>query len=578
MKRNSKTGRALSGKTLLELLAAAFILLGPSVLEGAVGGWGLYAVFILTAAVFVIRLIETKKIHISVNILLCGLCFLYALPVFFWAVSRYSHIKLIFTALTVTIGTMLTADYLEIEKDRDIGNRLVSMMSVSALICAFWNLISWVAFNGLSMDKAFSAGLGNSDLLGVFMLVGLWCCAKTFGGRKKPGAAIVVMDLPMVFVLIMSRSLLTGLCGGLFALCYSIKKHKSLQCAWWGLVTAASAAALLLMGTSPKMTPFADGLFRGMLNPGGLGGGGFIFRQDQYQSVYYVITELGTGADMASSLGVVGLLACVAFIGWALYLTISKSSWQCAFGSTLCMFAFFVPLGGGLASLVLLMGVLVYGEWSQERVLTLKVGRGSTVVAGLIAVLAVYSCVLAVGEGIKAAGVNGLYTDPRNGVQKLTSAAKLNPFDGESCFMAAQGYRQLYEAEGVRNDIVNAEYYIEKAIERDEGCARYYALQACIKADSGDPAGAVELDRLTMEQAPLWEDCRVQMAEHLYALIQTVEKGSLTAQKYHLEILGLSDEVSDMDRKKTINDFADRAQDYIRKDFGFEQPEEDYQE
>lgn len=574
MRKNSKTGRALSGKILLELLAAAFILLGPTVLEGAVGGWGLYAMFILTAAVFVIRLIETGKLHISVNILLCGLCLGYAVPVTFWAAGRYFHIRLIFTALTVTMGAMLTGDYLQLEKDRNIGARLIRMLSVSALLCAAWNIVSWAVLDRFSMEEAFSAGLGNSDLLGLFMLIGLWCSVVTFGRSKSSRGSLFVAGLPMLFVMIMSRSLLTGLFGGLFVLCYFVKKRQKLLCVFFGLVAAGSAVAMILFDAARNMIPFADGLLRGMINPAGLGGGGFVLRQGQYQSVYYEISRLGTGADMSSSLGLAGLLAALGFICWTVYLAFSRRSWHCAFGALLCVFAFIIPLGGSLAAMVLLMGALVYGEWRQECVWTANLKKSRSVVSALLVILAVYSCVLTVGEWSKVSGIKRLTSDPRSAVQKLTTAANLNPLDGESCFLAAQGYRQLYGNEKLRNDIVNAEYYIELAIDREEDCARYYALQACIKADSGDLAAAIELDRRAGELAPLWEDCRIQTAEHLYQLIQTTERGGRQAQIYHQEILELSDEVSDMDKKKIINDYEVKAQPYTRRENFYEEEQE----
>lgn len=564
MMRNSKAGRGFSSKTLLELAAAVFILLGPTVLGAAMEGWGLYGVFALTAAVFAVRLMETKKVHISVNIVLGGAMLLYALFGLIWASDRYSHLRLIFTALTIILFSALAADYFSLEKPDRLGERLGIMVLLSAFVCALWNIAYWAIARRFSLSEPFSAGLGSSDLLGLFMLVGLWCCPWVFYRKKKLSPGAILFALPMLFTLIMSRSLITGLAGGLFLFWFSIKK-KILPLTFLGGVAAIFSAVMLVSAGAGGIRPFGDGLICGLRNIGGIGGGGFVLRQGELQSAYYSVDRLGLGAELSSSLGLPGLLIFLAAVGWMGYLAIGRKSYFCALGGAICIYVFFVPAGGSLAGLMLIAGVLIYGEWRQGRTLSLRLNGGvRPAVAAALALAVIYGCVLGVGDGFKARGLRT--GDPA----LLASAAKLNPLDGDSCFRAAEAYRAAYSTSGEKNDIAYAEYYIERAIRRSGETADFVTEYAQIRAAEGELVEAVKLDNRAIELAPLRDSCKVMAAIHLYSLIQTVPKGSLAAQNYHKRILELAEAVSGMNDKKLINDYADRAQPYTRADLGLD--------
>ncbi len=572
MRKNNKTDRRFSGKTLLELFAAAFILLAPSV--PGTDGWGLYALFILMSAVFAVRLTETKKVHISVNAVLGIFCTVYALLALFWASGPYYHVRLIFTLLNVVLGGLLAADYFEQERGSGLGERLAGLLTASAFICAAGNIIAWAVFDGFSMAAPFCRGLGDNEALGAFMLVGMVCCVRTLRPRtvkRKKNKNLGVMaaaGLPMLFVLIMSRCFVTGIFAGMIMAVYFWKQSRRGLCAAGGGIAVLSAVGLALLGRlSPR--PFADGLISGLTHPAGLGGGGFIVRQGELQSEFYQASGLGAGAELVSSLGLAGLLAALAFVGWAGYMAVSRKSWISALGAAFCVFMFFVrPCS---YSLLMVTGLLVYGEWRQGVTGAVKLKNRSYAVAAVLAAAAVLACILTAGEAFKSAGVYALKRgDLRAAADSLGSAAKIDPLDGESCAAAAEAYRELYDDGTVKNDIVNSEYYIKLAIEREERRALYYALYADIKAAGGSYGDAVELDRRALELAPLWDDCRVNMAGHLFSMIQTLEKGSFAAQSCHMEILSLADEINDLEKKKIVSDYEAKAQPYTRVEYNYD--------
>ncbi len=568
MRKNSR--RPFSGKLLLELLAAAFILLGPTVLGAAVGSWGLYAVFAVTAAVFAARLFETGRIHLSVNIAVGGVMLAYALFVLIWADDRAGHLRLCFVLLTVLLTAMLAADYFAQEKD--IGSRLTGLVLISALICGAWNILDWIIIRRFSLDGAFAAGLGDRHLVGMFMLAGLWCCQAVLRGKNgklKPSA--FVAGLPLLFVLVMSRSLLTALAGGIFLVFVSLGRRNLAACVSGAAVSALSAAAMIIMavrGSGGGLRPFADGVLCGLKNIGGLGGGGFLLRQGEFQSVYYDAASAGLGAELVSSLGLPGGLAFLAAVAWTVHMAVKKKSLFCGFGGAIAVFAFLTGAEHSLGALMMLAGVLAYGEWRQGRTLSVRIRPVRFVVAGILGALAVFGCVLGVSAGIKARGIE------TGSGGALALAARLDPFDGDCCYRAALAYHESYGESGSRNDLAYAEYYIQEAIDRGCETGPYLAEYAEIEALGGKLASAVDTDAKAMELSPLWEDAKVRAAGHLYSLIETTQKGSVAANRCYQRILELAEAVDNMERKKLITDYADRAQPYIRMDFGYGEDEE----
>ncbi len=556
---------AFSGKRLLELLAAAFILLGPTLLGSAAGGWGLYAVFAVTAATFVFRLFETGRIHFSVNIAVGGAMLVYALFVLIWADGRAGQMRLCFVLLTVLLAAMLAADYFAQEKD--IGPRLTGLVLISALVCGVWNILDWMIIRRFSLNGAFAAGLGDRDLVGMFMLTGLWCCQSALRDRKgRLRGSAFAAGLPLAFVLVMSRSLLTVLAGGVFLIFASLGRRNLLTCIAGAAAAVLSAGALTvqaLRGSIEGLRPFADGILCGLKNIGGLGGGGFLLRQGEFQSVYYDAASAGLGAELISSLGLAGVLGIMAVLAWTIHVAVSRKSLFSAFGAALTVFTLLTHAESSLGALMLLAGVLVYGEWRQGRTLSVRIRPARFAVAGVLGALALYGGVLGVCAGMKNHGIK------TSDAGTLAMAARLDPLDGDCCWRAARCYRADYEKDGARNDLAYAEYYIQEAVERDGETGPYMAEYAEIEALGGKFARAADLDARAMELSPLWEDAKVRAAEHLYSLIETTQKGSVTANRYYQRILELAEAVDDMERKKLITDCADRAQPYIRMDFGY---------
>ncbi len=553
---------------VLEAAAALFILFAPVLINGAADSWGLYAVFIAVSACFAVRLIENGALHITANIsvgaLLCG-C---ALLAFAWAESVFSHIRYVFMLVTAVEAMFLAADYADIGKEKGLDVRLNIMMIFSAEICALRNLIAWGFSRHFSLAEPFSAGLGQNDLLGLYMLAGLCCvaafCAENTGKRLRLSA----LGIPILFVLIMSRSTLALFLGfTVAAVCVFRCGRRLLSLPFF----AAAAAALVFLAASAfgePSAPFTDAIKVVTHYPAGLGGGGFAARQAQLQSVYYPAAKLGGGASLISSLGLFGLAAALFFIGREVFLCFKYKSRLCGLVAVFGIGAFFVPIEDCPAALILLLCAAVYGECGLGLARKIRMPKpAAAALCCVLAAAAVYGCVLGAGDIFRASGTKRMFSDGRLAAERFSSAAALNPFDGESCYLASAALRTLYEEEGRKEDAVNAEYYIKRAIERDGENALYHSEYARLLAASGDFEAAAAEDETAVSLAPLNDDCKLLMAEHLFGALEGCEKGSVEARRYYQRITECAENIENLETKKEINDLADKAQPYTRIEF-----------
>lgn len=564
---NKGSVRSFAG--VLEIVVAAFILLGPTVISAADRGWGLYAAFAAVALCFALRLLENGGVHMTVNIGLGVLTLVYALLAFIWADNLFLHIRYVFTVLTVIGAMLLAVDYYSIEKEKGLSERLLYMIIFSAEICALWNLIYWAFLSKFSMTEPMSAGIGQNDLLGMYMAVGLWCAAKAGLGRKLKKISALVLAIPMIFVLFMSRSALSWFLGAGFAAVYLFKKSRKLGSFVFAAAAVASGALMTIWFRGARLAPFTDALLCVLRRPEGLGGGGFFARQTQFQSAAYTsVNELGMGASLVSSLGVFGLLIALVFIGRQVWLTYKYKDWFSAFTVILGIYSFFAPVGSGLAGLILFICTSLYCEWRLGCVTKVRIPVVITAsICCAMAAAVILGCVLAVGEGFRRSGMKYIFVDERKAFENFSVASSINPFDDESCYNAANALRHLYEQNNSREDAVNAEYYIERAIERNEYSALYHTEYARLMKDVESYARAVEENDRAVELAPLNDDYKVNLGETLYLLMQTYERGSVDTQRCYQRILDCAEATADMDKKKIIIDWADKSQPYTRIDY-----------
>ncbi len=557
-----------------EVAAAAFIILAPVLLSHFGTGWGLYAMFALLSLTLGIRLIRGGQIHIGVNAALGLLLGVYSLFAIAAAENMYRHIRLIFLIFSAVELMLLAADYFSMESGKGLENRLAYMVVTSGAVLALWNIIYWVFGMKFSVAEPFSAGMEQSDLLGIFMFAAVWCAVKTYSEEKRKKPTLLILCVPMVFALIMSRSLPAWFFGSAFAALYLFRKGKKLLSGIFAAAALGSGICLAVKMAKAQNAALLDAVTAAFKHPFGLGGGGFVSTQSSLQSVYYRVSSIGSGGELASSLGIIGLLGALGFIAWQIYLTVKNRSWFNAFAGLLCVYAFFAPMSQSEAGLLLFAGVCVYGEWRKGRIIRVKIGKGLTAAAiGIAAAAAVYGCVLATSEAFRSVGLKAAFTNEEKAAQRLSSAANINPFDGESCRDAAEIFRCLYEENGEKENAVKAEYEIKRAVSREENNALYYADYAKLLMDQEKYFDAELQCEKAVEKAPLNDDYKVMLSEILYKLAEGCEKGSVDAGRYYKRILECGEGVTDMEKKKIVNDYADKAQPYTRVDF-YESEEE----
>lgn len=560
--------------SMLELGAALFILLGPVSVSRFGTSWGLYGMFALLSIFLCARLICGGKLHVGISASITVALGVYAVICTAFAQNMYRHIRLIFLIFSAAEIMLLAADYFSLEAEKKIGGRLSYMVIFSAEILAAVNIIYWAVGLKFSFTEALSAGMGQNDFIGIFMFAALWCAVKTYSEEKKKNGFLLWLCIPMIFVLIMSKSPLTWFFGSVFAALYLWKKKKRLSCALFGCVGIGTGIYFIVRLASTRNTALFDAVLTAFKYPLGLGGGGFVSMQGSLQSAYYKVASVGSGGELISAFGIVGLIAVIVFLGCQVYLTFKHKKWFNAFAALLSVYAFFAAMSQSQAAVLLFVCVCVYGEWRLGKTAAVKLnGAVSAAVAVVAAAAVIYGGVLATGEVFRSIGRTYLLTDEERAAQSLETAANINVFDGEGCYDAANAYRYLFEEDGEKESFVKAEYEIKRAIDREKNNAFYYAEYARILSRGGDYLAATEQGEKAVSLAPLSDEFKVLLSGDLYKLMESYERGSVDAQRCYLRILECGEQVADMENKKVINDYADKAQPYTRIDF-YENEEE----
>lgn len=562
----SKTKRITSDGAL-EIGAAVFILLAPSILS-FFKSCGLYVMFAAAGAFLCVRTVSKGHLWADANTRIAAAMGLCSLVWFAFAKNMYGHVRTVFLIFTAVEIMLLAADYFQLEAEKKIGGRLAYMVVFSALILAAVNIINWIFVLKLSWSEPFAAGIGQKDLLGIFMFAALWCAIGIYLNNRKKNRCFLFLCIPLVFVLIMSKSYLTWFFGSIFAAIYLWKRKYRAYSALLALLGMAGGVCFAFTGGKISNAALLDSIGSVFAYPLGLGGGGFISMQGALQSKFYNVEALGTGGELVSSFGIVGAVAVIIFVGYQVYLTFKHRDWFNAFAALLTVYAFFAETSESGIGVLILMCVCVYASRHNQAALKIKVSPfAATAMCVILGAASIYGCVLCVSDGVKNSAYTYMLTDSEKAAARFSAAANINALDGESCRCGAAALRYMYEENGEKESFVRAKYEIERAIRRNKNNAFYYAEYARLLADGQEYESAAEQAENAIALAPLNDEFKVLLSENLCKTMQTLPRGSVEAQRCYMRILECGELVESLENKKIINDYADKAQPYTRIDF-----------
>ena len=552
-KNNKKTSRAV-----LFALTAALIIILPSVSSAAKAA-GMYIVFSVMALLSAWRIYETKRVVAFRSFPVIIAFTLYAMLCGIWCKDAEGQLQSVIMLFMIVLAAFLSADYFE-NIGENSERKLMYLMAASGACCSVINIIVWlVQMVPLGEYSAFCAGIGQKDALGAFMAIGiLFCIFLAKGAGKSRAAKLYAMLVPMAFVLIMTKSICAILL--MAALFIALKNKKAGKRAAVISVILVSICAVIFI--SGNYQAFCDAFLTGIRRPLGLGGGGYIARQEEYMGSYYPkVSYLPFIARVTSDFGICGLAICIFFV--CRYAALMKKSLNPKTVSSFCvlLFVLFIPFKNEYTVIVFLTGLLTYAEVNYFK--TYSVHKKNLLYAvNILCILSLFSGFL-FGHALLRMKADAEYKSENYSSAYIIykNAAMINICDSESCRKALISLRKSDMAE---EKTEQAYSLMKKAQWRSRGSVDTYVEKARYYGACSDYINAADNWRVVLMKAPHNHQYNISFVKLLYKKIKQYEKGSAEAKRIYNEITEVSEKTQDIDAKKIINDIRDKALIYTK--------------
>jgi len=555
----TKANKKMS-RTFLYAIVAAFILICPSFLDAA-GLVGMYALFAVMAGTMTWRIYENKKIMVTRSFKVISALAVANAAGALWCKNPEGQLKGFIMIMTMLLTVALSADYFD-EIGENADRRLMYLFSMSGFILSAINISEWLMnMVPLGEYSAFSAGTGQNDALGAFMAVSvIFCFALAKQTAKSRKIILYTMAVPMVFVLLMARSV----CAIIFmlSLLIAVKNKKGSK--------RAAAISIILMVFCALIFIFSDyreavdAFLTGFKRPFGLGAGGYIASQEEFISTYYEkVKFLPLFALISADFGIFGIVLCIFLI--TRYALLIKKNIQPKSISALCvlLFLLFMPFENEYTVLILSAGFLTYAE--ADFFVTLSMDKKKRMYAinslsVLMLVSVLLSCHASVRKKADYEYEKGNYTAA---YEAYSDSAVMNIFDSESVRKALVCLRK-----GEITDVSDKKVQsLMNAMQlRSRKSVASYVEKARFYGYAGDYVNAADNWRKVLIKAPFNHEYRVSFVKLLYKAIREGEKGSPETRKLYEEITSISETTDNLDAKKAINDIRDKALVYTKSE------------
>ena len=554
-KSNKKTSR-----TVLFALTAAFIIILP-IISSTAKAAGMYIVFSIMALLSAWRIYETKRIALSGSITAFSLFTLYAVLCGVFCSDSGGQLQSVMLMFMLLMTAFLSADYFEnIGENSD--RKLMYLMAASGVCCAVLNIFVWLLqMVPLGEYSAFRAGIGQNDALGAFMAIGiLFCIFLKKGAGKSRATKLYAMLVPMAFVLIMTKSICAFI---LMAALFIAMKNKKAgkRAAAISIILVVICALIFILGNHQA---FCDAFLAGIKRPFGLGGGGYLARQEEYMGSYYPkVSYFPFIARVVSDFGVFGLAFSIFLV--FRYAALMKKILSPKTVSSFCvlLFVLFAPFKNEYAVLVFLTGFLTYAEASYFKTYSVK-KKNLLYAVNILCILSLLSGFL-FGHSLLKMRADAEYKSENYSSAYILykNAAMINVCDSESCLKALASLRK---SDMAIEKSEQAHTLMKKAQWRSRGSVDAYVEKARYYGACSDYINAADNWRIVLMKAPHNYKYNISFVKLLYKKIKDCEKGSPEAKKVYNEISEVSEKTQNIDAKKIINDIRDKALIYTKSE------------
>ncbi len=545
---------------ILKALIALFITLGPLLIQLLTIDASTYILLFIFTIVLSIRIMKKSTVYIST--FLVGIAFLILFTLIFTPFTRsgIGQIKYIAQMFLLFVFTCLLCDYYKENTDQKRPRRIMYLFVISGFVSSIANIFYYIfVCLPVGNKEALCYISGQNELLGLYMLASIWCAARLmYKNSKKTRNLLLISQLPVLAVLLFSRSILPYILGMVLLLGVLIKKKAPRLYLWFMVFSSVVMSVFTLFKYHSPIKK--DALISGLSRITGLGGGGFLKAQEMYQTTFYPPSEsIGLMETVISSSGIAGLLFVVFLIARCFYLFLKRKTQFSYMTLMLVIFIFVIPVKNAFSMIMLLCVPITYNEYYsliKQKIMP------KAKLAKIVSVLSVLSalCIYLAVHSFVTLRADGLFSKKEyaKALPLYKYALNINPSDDESCVKASQCIRKT------QGDYTEAFSFIEKAEKRNKMSIQNTTEKAEIYNYAKLYEESASCLKYVCKIAPFNDNYKIKLAKVYYKILKEKEQGSEDAKNVYNEIIAISEKTANLDCKEKINDIADKAIKYTK--------------
>lgn len=549
---------------LLQMTAAIFILLSPSVIGMLPVSTGIYLMFFIFWALLSIRIKTTQRVHFSINHIIYLFIAVYGIISSIWASNREGHLLYIFALCILMAFHSLTTDYFTENPSEGIKRRLLYLLSISGVLCAVFNIFYWIiCVVPVAGSTAFNQGLGTNDFLAVFMLFCISCTVILLKDNSKLRKVVfVIAILTMFFVFVMAKSVAAWIFAAFFIIILilkgTVKSQKSFVVISTGCVVLFVIGIIFMLSSGVPGKALKDVFFYSINNPFGTGGGFWSGRELFSSARYSQTLGVGVFAYLFAASGIFGIICCVCILLRCLMLFLKLKTLESIISLFLCAAIMFLPFGGNLMVVLFWAGINAYNEHVAGMNFRVQI-KNKTLEKSvyIITVLLIISFML-FAQTLVRISADTAYKNKNyaSAFSMYKAVATINWSDSESCRKMVQIMRKSGNIQNQRDEAVRI---IDNAIKRDRDNLHNFKEKALVYDACGEFELSAQQYRIASQKALRKDDYNLLLVKELYKIVEKYPKGSSETKRAYEEIVSIAQLTENLDYRKEINDIADKA-------------------
>lgn len=552
---------------ILQVIAAVFILLAPSVIGEMPIAAGVYLLTIIFSTLFLARISGSQKIVLSISHFVYLLLGVYVVVTSLWADNKEGNLIYFSAILALMIFHSSARDYFAENITENINRRTLYLLNISGVICSIVNFFYWIGvIVPVAGNTPLDIGIGTNDFLAIFLYFCIFASlALLKGNSKKRKFWLLFTTVGMVFVFALAKSLVAWVFAAIFTLIFLFKMRGDK----WFIPASAFGTILFAVFSMVYLTktPFS-GVFPEVFEFGkshifGIGGGFWSSRETYMSSEYAKIPQIGLFAYLFAASGIVGVFTSLFLLIKSVILFIRLKSLASVAGLLLCVSILILPFGENIAIIMMLIGLVSYNEKLAGSDAKINL-RNETIrkISYATLVVMLVSFLLLLHSVIRTSADNAYSKkDYASAYSLYKVAGTLNISDSESLRMTTVCLRKTGEIAQLHDSAIEI---IDRATARDKNNLQNLHEKALIYDACGELELSAQQYRNASRKAYNSDKYNLLLSEQLLKIVKKSPKGSVETKRAYEELIGIAQSTINLDYKKEINDIADEAFKYTK--------------